>query len=537
MLLRYIKNSVASHCVENVPLRFGQRQLSMGLLDMQKVLTREDIKSSSIAYAEQSDTEWSRALPYNSLPGPSRLRLIKEVLPGGKYYNVNMMELNRLLRETYGDIYLVKGLFGREDTVFTYNPHDFEIMFRNEGVWPYRVGLQTFNYYRKKKRPEVFHDIGGLVSEQGKAWGDIRSKVNPIMMKTQTIRENLPQIDVIAQEFTKRLESMRVIGDNHIKCNFLEEVQKWAFESISFIALNKRMGLFGDNPDQKALTLAHNMALFFQFSYEFDVKPSVWPYVHTPAFKEFLTVYDNITDITLSYIEQEISELQRRDNQEAKSVLEKLLKIDKHIALVMVMDMLMAGIDTTASTLISVLYMLATNPEKQLRLREEICELLPAPWSPLTSENTKNMPYLRACLKESLRIMPITPGNMRTTIKDLVLSGYQIPAGSNVLMGVMPLANTDKYFPKSEKFLPERWLKNEESTGLRSKNAFVYAPFGMGPRTCIGKRVAEMEIETLITRLIRNYHISWSGKEKLKYESNIITKPCGEIKFQFEPLR
>lgn len=153
-----------------------------------------------------------------------------------------------------------------------------------------------------------------------------------------------------------RLESMRVISDNHIKCNFLEEVQKWAFESISFIALNKRMGLFGDNPDRKALSLAENMSLFFQLSYEFDVKPSVWPYVQTRAFKEFLTVYDNITDITLSYIEQEMSELQRRDIQEAKSVLEKLLKIDKHIALVMVMDMLMAGIDTVCEYIFTFTY-------------------------------------------------------------------------------------------------------------------------------------------------------------------------------------
>lgn len=43
-----------------------------------------------------------------------------------------------------------------------------------------------------------------ILQRQGKTWGDIRSKVNPIMMKSQTIRENLPQIDVIAQEFTKR---------------------------------------------------------------------------------------------------------------------------------------------------------------------------------------------------------------------------------------------------------------------------------------------------------------------------------------------
>uniref|UniRef100_A0A1A9VZ34 Cytochrome P450 n=1 Tax=Glossina brevipalpis TaxID=37001 RepID=A0A1A9VZ34_9MUSC len=311
-----------------------------------QVLTREDIKSVSMPYVEQNDTEWSEALSYNSLPGPSRLRLIKEVLPGGKYHNANMMEFNRLLRETYGDIYRVKGLFGREDTVFTYNPHDFEIMFRNEGIWPHRVGLQTFNYYRKKKRPEVFHGIGGLVSEQGKIWGDIRSKVNPIMMKVKSIRESLPQIDVIAQEFTKRLESMRVTGDNHIECDFLEEVQKWAFESVSFLALNKRMGLLGDNPDQKALNLAHNMALFFQLSYEYDVKPSVWPYLQTPGFKNFLAVYDNITDICLSYVEEEMHNLENCGNQEAKGVLEKLLKIDKQIALVMVMDMLMAGIDT-----------------------------------------------------------------------------------------------------------------------------------------------------------------------------------------------
>lgn len=179
---------------------------------------------------------------------------------------------------------------------------------------------------------------------------------------------------------------------------------------------------------------------------------------------------------------------------------------------------------------------------------------MPSRDSPLTAENTKQMPYLRACLKESLRIMPITPGNMRVCVKDLLLSGYQIPAGTGVLMGVMELSNSEEYFPRHKEFLPERWLKTRSKTMLmeteddnsnelgnslensssKCKNPFVYLPFGFGPRTCIGKRIAELELNTFTARLIRNYRISWANKTDLEYESNAITKPCGNIRFKFE---
>ncbi|KAH8292950.1 hypothetical protein KR018_008157, partial [Drosophila ironensis] len=132
--------------------------------------------------------------------------------------------------------------------------------------------------------------------------------------------------------------------------------------------------------------------------------------------------------------------------------------------------------------------------------------------------------------------------NFRVTTKDLVLSGYQVPRGTGVLMGVLELSNSDQYFAQSSEFLPERWLKTDSMPGIqacpeaRSRNPFVYLPFGFGPRTCIGKRIAELEIETLLVRLLRSYHISWLPEKPLQYESNIILSPCGDIRFKLQPV-
>lgn len=61
------------------------------------------------------------------------------------------------------------------------------------------------------------------------------------------------------------------------------------------------------------------------------------------------------------------------------------------------------------------------------------------------------------------------------------------------------LMKKDKYFAQGEKFIPERWHRESE---LRNGaiTPFVYLPFGFGPRTCIGKRFAELEIQILVTR-------------------------------------
>lgn len=494
----------------------------------------------------RTDQDWLNAKSYKEVPGPSPLRVLSYFLPGGKLHNMNLIQMNRRMREMYGNIYRFPGLMGKSDVIFTYNPLDFEITYRNEGVWPIRIGLESFTYYRKVHRPDIFGGIGGLVSEQGKAWADIRNKVNPVLMKIQNVRQSLPQIDGIAKEFIDKLETLRDPHLHTLSSDFHDQLKMWAFESISYVALNTRMGLLTDHPDPNAALLAKHMTDFFNDSFKYDVQPSIWPYYKTPGFKKFLKTYDHITEITTNYIEEAIKrfELEKNLNQnrDNKCVLEQLLTFDKKVAVVMAMDMLMAGIDTTSSAFVTILYHLSRNPTKQAKLHQELQGILSDSSAPLTAENTKNMPYLRACIKEGLRITSITPGNFRVTTKDLILSGYRVPRGTGVLMGVMELSNSDQYFPESDSFMPERWLKhdslkeNQACPEARSRNPFVYLPFGFGPRTCIGKRIAELEMETLLARLLRKYQVTWLGETPLKYESTIILSPYGDIRFKFEPI-
>ena len=74
------------------------------------------------------------------------------------------------------------------------------------------------------------------------------------------------------------------------------------------------------------------------------------------------------------------------------------------------------------------------------------------------------------------------------------------------------LQKEEENFPKSEKFIPERWLVNSDSTqnaecpNAKTAHPFIYLPFGFGARTCIGRRFAEMEAEVLIAKYC-NYDI------------------------------
>ncbi|XP_004520838.1 cytochrome P450 12b1, mitochondrial [Ceratitis capitata] len=487
---------------------------------------------------ERTDAEWSNAKEYDALPGPTRYGFFLSFLPGGEFHNMNYIGMNQMLRQKYGDIFLLKGAFGRVDTVFTYNADDFEVVYRNEGIWPIRAAMMSFDYYRKVKRVDFFKGQSGLVTEHGSAWGDMRNKVNPVMMKSASIRQDLPEIDKITMKFVDRLETLRDPITGLLKNDFHIELKKWAFESVIYISLNKRMNMTTESAKKETAQLVQNLADSFNLCFKYDMTPSMWKYFETPGFKKLMRSYNGITEITYKYVLEAMERIKREGNKEAKSVLDKLLRIDPHYAVLMSIDSLTSGMDTTASTFITALYHIARNPDKQQALRRELMHIMPDPRTPLTQENTKIMPYLRACIKEAQRITPIAPGNLRTLPKDIVLSGYRIPRGTSVHMGNMALCNSEKYYPRYKEFIPERWLKagTEACPELRSSNPFIYAPFGFGPRTCVGKRIAEMEMETLLARLIRLYKISWAKPEEMQYNSNLILTPKGPLKFRFMPL-
>ena len=186
---------------------------------------------------------------------------------------------------------------------------------------------------------------------------------------------------------------------------------------------------------------------------------------------------------------------------------------------------------------------MATNPEKQEKLRNEILTILPSKDSQFTEASLKNIPYMRACLKESLRYMPVVVGNTRTLANDVVLSGYQVPKGTKVILVSSTINRNKKYYPRAEEFLPERWLRApEKSAGqcpqesLKVSNPFVFTPFGFGPRMCIGKRIVDMELELGIARILRHFRVEFNYPTDNAFKSLIINVPNIPLRFKFIDL-
>lgn len=175
---------------------------------------------------------------------------------------------------------------------------------------------------------------------------------------------------------------------------------------------------------------------------------------------------------------------------------------------------------------------MGTNLNKQDILRNEILEILPHQDSTLSLESLENMPYLKACIKESIRIYPSGAGTARRTNQDLEIDGYRIPKGVDFIINTEALMRDPKYFSEPDKFLPERWMKDE----CDDVHAFAYLPYGYGPRMCIAKEIADLILEVGLIEIIRNFKVEYNYPSEEVFTSYLLNTPKVPLKFKFTTL-
>ncbi|XP_052023958.1 cytochrome P450 3A11 [Apodemus sylvaticus] len=159
-----------------------------------------------------------------------------------------------------------------------------------------------------------------------------------------------------------------------------------------------------------------------------------------------------------------------------------------------------AGYETTSSTLSFALYALATHPDIQKKLQEEIDRALPNK-APPTYDIVMEMEYLDMVLSETLRLYPIANRLERVSKKDVEINGVFIPKGSLVMIPSYALQHDPQHWPQPEEFRPERFSKENKG----SIDPYLYLPFGNGPRNCIGMRFALMNMKLALTKVLQNF--------------------------------
>ncbi|GBP08688.1 Probable cytochrome P450 12d1 distal, mitochondrial [Eumeta japonica] len=351
-------------------------------------------------------------------------------------------------------------MFGKPDMVMVFNTKDIETVYRNEGQWPmakFRIS-QTLS---RKIRGDFFKETIGLPVSQGEQWSKMRTAVNPVLLKPQNLSMYLKPLQEISDEFIKRIKEIRDPNTLEVPADFDRELNRLTFESVALVALNRKLNLIngaGSSPD--AERLIECTRLNFDYVFKLDIQPSMWRLIRTPLYYQSMKVQEDLFRITQKYVNEALLQIKEKkskkvnNNEEIYSILEKLLLIDEKLAIVMAMDMLIAGVDTTSVTITAILLCLAKNPEKQRLLREEIFKVLPTKDSVLDDKNMKHLPYLRAVIKETLRYYPNGTGTLRCPKQDVILSGYKVPKDSKVFLNFNCLLRDETFLHKLINFYP-----------------------------------------------------------------------------------
>ncbi|KAK4247369.1 cytochrome P450 [Corynascus novoguineensis] len=196
-----------------------------------------------------------------------------------------------------------------------------------------------------------------------------------------------------------------------------------------------------------------------------------------------------------------------------------------------------AGSDTTAISLSSVIYHLSKYPEARRKLEDEIAEAVREgrASNPITYAEAIKLPYLTAVINEAMRVHPATGFILERLVPrgGVTLHGVYLPEGTVVGVNAWVLhRNKDVFGEDVHSFRPERWIEGDEAKIKEMKrNLFT---FGYGPRSCIGKNISILEMWKVAFELYRNFDISLASDKEWTVNGNWFT-PQGNIKAIFKP--
>ncbi|XP_055529191.1 probable cytochrome P450 9f2 [Wyeomyia smithii] len=187
----------------------------------------------------------------------------------------------------------------------------------------------------------------------------------------------------------------------------------------------------------------------------------------------------------------------------------------------------LAGFETVSTCMMFTTYELSINPEVQNRLYEEIKEIEQSlEQKPLSYEVLQKMPYMDMVVSESLRKWPPAVVSDRICVKDYRYddgagTAFMIEKGRSIWIPAIAIHNDPKFYPNPDKFDPERF----SAENISKIDAAAYLPFGVGPRNCIGSRLALMEVKLMLYYLLKDFQMEPAERMEvpIRIRKNAIT--------------
>jgi len=381
--------------------------------------------SSPKAFSKQHNRDGPK--PFSEIPGPCAVPFFGSqwlyVWPGP--YSLDKLHIaNRDKFMKYGPIVKENHLWNFP-IIHLYDKKDIENVLRHPSKYPIRPELEAQSSYRRS-RPDRYNSVG-IVNTQGSEWHHLRSNLVPQLSRASS-GYFIQEICSISEELVQKIKKDYTMGK--VIDSFEKLVYRFGLETTVAVLLNKRLGTLKEEIPPLAVRLLKATDKLFEVSHNTMYGLPWWKYVPSKAYKELISCEDTIYEVFADYFTKAKDD-RTATKEGGNCYIDHILAlddVDERDKLVTLIDLVAAGIETTGNAAIFLLFNIMSNPSIKKCVYEELDEIIPL-GSDITTDTLHHLPYLRACLRESLRLSPVAPNIARILEKPFVFQNYYVPAG------------------------------------------------------------------------------------------------------------
>ncbi|KAG9134953.1 hypothetical protein Leryth_001242 [Lithospermum erythrorhizon] len=243
--------------------------------------------------------------------------------------------------------------------------------------------------------------------------------------------------------------------------------------------------------------------------------------------------------IVSGFVKERLEEKQEGEKKQKKDLLDMLLdfegngineqeKLSEHTISIFLLEMFLAGAETTTSTIEWTMAELLNNPKTLMKAKHEILKVV-GKNKRFEESDIDNMPFLQAIVKENLRLHPPGPLVLRKATKDTSFMGYDIPKTTHVLINLWAIGKDPENWSDPLSFKPERFLgSNIDYKG----KYFEFVPFGSGCRLCPGLQLAHRLLHLHLGSLLHEF--DWELEDSSPLD---MSEKMGMTVRKLKPLR
>ncbi|MCL7026336.1 hypothetical protein MKW94_025386 [Papaver nudicaule] len=303
-------------------------------------------------------------------------------------------------------------------------------------------------------------------------------------------------------------------ADKGIELDLQDILQRFAFDNICKISFGYDPSYLSPSLEKTEFAVAFEDATRIMSERIGHIFHFIWKlkrFLNIGSEKTLKQATATIREAARKIVRQKKHELKEKSSLETTDLLSRFVKddkLDEDFVIDIVISFILAGQDTSSAALTWFFWLVSCNPDVEKEILKEINQIAEEPGY----DDVKDMVYIHASLCESMRLYPPVPLDSKEAAGDDVLpDGTVIKKGMRVSYNCYAMGRMENLWGSNcHEFKPERWLERDNATGkLRfvGKDSYAYPVFQAGPRICLGKEMAFLQMKMVAVEVLRRFQV------------------------------